>query len=85
MSTKQFKPGQELWTGANMTKTEKVVLMIIIASILFVLGSCIFLVDYLSEHKEEINDEWNKFKTTHVSITIQTQQDQQPETKQETP
>ena len=67
-----------------MTKTEKVVLVIIGVSILFVLGSCIFLVDYLSDHKEEINDEWDKLKTSHVSITIQTQQELQPETKQET-
>ena len=67
-----------------MTKTEKVVLVIIVVSILFVLGSCIFLVDYLSDHKEEINDEWDKLKTSHVSITIQTQQELQPETKQET-
>lgn len=67
-----------------MTKTEKVVLVIIVVSILFVLGSCIFLVNYLSDHKEEINDEWDKLKTSHVSITIQTQQELQPETKQET-
>lgn len=64
-----------------MTKTEKVVLMIIVVLSLFVFGSCIFLVNYLRDHKEEINDEWDRFKTSHVSITIQTQQEQQPETK----
>ena len=66
-----------------MTKPEKIVLMIIVVSILFVLGSCIFLVDYLSDHKEEINDEWDKLKTSHISITIQTQQEPQPEIEQE--
>ena len=68
-----------------MTKTEKVVLMIIVVLSLFVFGSCIFLVNYLSDHKEEINDELDKLKTSHISITIQTQQEQHLETKQETP
>ena len=66
-----------------MTKPEKIVLVVIVVLLLFVLGSCLFLGKYLDSHKEEINAELNKFKAPNVSITIQTQQELQPETKQE--
>ena len=67
-----------------MTKPEKIVLVVIVVLLLFVLGSCLFLGKYLDSHKEEINTELNKFKAPNISITIQTQQELQPETKQET-
>lgn len=67
-----------------MTKPEKIVLVVIVVLLLFVFGSCLFLGKYLDSHKDEIDAELSKLKAPNVSITIQTQQELQPETKQET-